>query len=652
MTGVGIEASTLRIRPFAGAVTALAVIGAMLVPQRLVSAAEMQEVPFLQEQVRSGALPPVARRIPAQPRIIDVRANGKTPGRYGGSLRMLMGDQRDIRMMTIYGYTRLMNYNEAFEIVPDVLDSLDVSDGRVFTLHLRKGHRWSDGHPFTAEDFRYWWEDVANNKRLSASGPPLAMMSAGKPPKFEIIDETTIRYSWEAPNPLFVPALAEAQPTFIFMPSHYLRQFHEKYARPAELAERVKATRLRDWGSMHERMSRQYRPENPELPTLDAWRNRTTPPAEQFTFERNPYYHRIDSEGLQLPYIDSVRLSLGSTTLIPAKSGGGESDLQARYLRFDNYTFLKESETRNHQKVRLWDRTQGSYAAIFPNLNTSDDVFRSLFRDVRFRRAFSMGINRHDINNVIFFGLAKEGANTVLAESPLFKESYKNAYMNYDPVEANRLLDEIGLTKRDSDGTRLLPDGRKLEILIESSGESTEETDILELLGDDFQKLGIRIFNRSLQLDILRKRIRSGQTLMSVSSGIDNGVPTAENSPDALTPTEDSQFQWSMWGQFVATDGTTGQAIDMPEAQELDRLRREWRRSVTREERRAIWDKVLAINADQVFTIGIVNDVPQPVMINNQLRNVPDKGLYGFEPGAFFGMYMPDTFWFADSATR
>ena len=607
------------------------------------------ETPFFADAVRKNELPSVNERVPETPRIVDVRANGKTPGRHGGTLRLLMGDQRDIRMMTIYGYTRLVTYNEKLELVPDVLEKFEIEEGRIFTLHLRKGHKWSDGHLLTAEDFRYYWEDVAQNKRLSPSGPPAALMPSNTLPKFEILDPLTVRYTWETPNPLFIPALADAQPTYICMPSHYLRQFHEKYAKMDDLNALVKASRLRDWGAMHERMSRQYRPENPDLPTLDAWRNRTTPPAEQFVFERNPYFHRVDTEGRQLPYIDTVRLSLGSNALIAAKAGGGESDLQARYVRFDNYTFLKESEKRNNQKVRLWSRTQGAYVALFPNLNTSDEGFRTLNRDVRFRRAVSLGINRHDINQVIFFGLGREGGNSVLPESPLYEAAIANAYMQYDPAQANRLLDDIGLTKRDLEGIRLMPDGRKLEILVESSGENSEETDVLELMSEDFRKLGIKILNRSLQLDILRKRIRSGQTVMSVSSGIDNGVPTADNAPDAFAPTQESQFQWSMWGQYVETNGMTGQTIDLPEAMELDRLRREWRRSATTEQRRAIWERMLKINSEQLFSIGVIGGVPQPVVVTNRLRNVPEKGMYGFEPGAFFGIYMPDTFWFTDA---
>ena len=76
-------------------------------------------------------------------------------------------------------------------------------------------------------------------------------------------------------------------------------------------------------------MARQYRPENPELPTLDPWRNTTEPPAEQFVFERNPYFHRVDENGRQLPYIDKFVLNVSSSAIIPAKTGAGESDLQA-----------------------------------------------------------------------------------------------------------------------------------------------------------------------------------------------------------------------------------------------------------------------------------------------------------------------------------
>lgn len=608
--------------------------------------------PYWAEKVAAGTMPVITLRLPEDPRVIDVSGPDRIPGRHGGTMRMLMGDQRDIRMMTLYGYTRLLVYDDNLELAPDVLEAVDVKDGRIFTLRLRRGHRWSDGSPFTTEDFRYWWEDFANNRRLSPGGPPQALLAGGEKPVFEVLSETEVRYSWSKPNPIFLPSLANAQPTYIYMPSGYLKQFHERYADKVTLYARVKAARVKDWGSLHERFSRMYRPENPDLPTLDPWRNLTSLPAEQFTFQRNPYFHRVDQTGRQLPYVDDVTITIGTNSLIPAKTAAGESDLQARYLRFDNYTFLKDASKRMNFEVRLWKRAEGSWFALMPNLNAIDPVWRDLNRDVRYRRALSVAINRKDINQVIFFGLAKESGNTALPESPLYDAANANMWMQADRALADRLLDEIGLTKRAPDGIRLLPNGQRLEFTVETAGESTEETDILDLIKQDLQEVGIKIYPRSTQRDVFRRRILAGQTVMSAWAGMDNALVAAEMEPDALAPTSSMQFNWPRWGQFLESGGREGEEPDLPAAQELVRLYQAWRGSVTHDERRTIWRAMLRINAEQLFTIGVVNGTLQPVVVSRNLRNVPEKGLYSFEPGAFFGRYMPDTFWFDDAQVK
>src|SRR6185312_11684502 len=121
------------------------------------SAAAADEPPSLAADVAAGKLPPLAQRLPATPRVVDISRPGWATGRYGGELRMLMAKDRDIRMMVVYGYARLIGYDEKLEIKPDILQSIDNAGDRVFTLHLRPGHKWSDGKPFTAEDFRYYW---------------------------------------------------------------------------------------------------------------------------------------------------------------------------------------------------------------------------------------------------------------------------------------------------------------------------------------------------------------------------------------------------------------------------------------------------------------------------------------------------------------
>lgn len=627
----------------AAATLALLAAGAAAEPTRF------SEAPVLAEQVKAGKLPPLAERLPERPQVARMPWPGQSVGRYGGELTMLMSSAKDTRMMTVYGYARLVGYDENLNIVPDLLESFEAEDERVFTFHLRPGHKWSDGSPFTTEDFRYFWEDVANNEDLSPTGPPIAMMVDGEPPRVEIIDETTIRYSWSKPNPGFLPALANAYPLYIYQPSSYLKQMHIDYADPEELKQRVKAAGQRDWAALHNRKNNMYRNDNPELPTLDPWVLATKPPSERFVFVRNPYYHRVDSEGRQLPYIDKVVLQIADGKLIPAKTGAGESDLQARYLRFDNYTFLKESEERSGYNVYLWSTEYGSQLALYPNLNVNDPVWRGLLRDVRFRRALSLAIDRHEINQVIYYGLADEQNNTVLKASPLYREEYAKSWAHYDPEQAGRLLDEIGLTQRNDDGIRLMPDGRPLVIVVETAGESTEETDVLELIGDSWMKVGVKLFPKPSQREVLRNRIFAGETVMSVWWGLENGLPTPDMSPWELAPTTQQQAMWPKWGQYLETSGESGDEIDMAEPQRLYDLLQEWTYAGDRQRREAIWHEMLSLFTDQVFTIGTVANVPQPVVVDRRLRNVPEKAMYGWDPGAHFGIYKPDCFWFDDT---
>ena len=606
------------------------------------------EPEMLADRVRSGKLPPMRERLPQTPRVVPLNGPGSAPGRYGGKIRMLIASQRDIRYMPVYSYSRLVGYDRKLNFQPDILLKFDIEDERVFTFHLRPGHRWSDGTPLTAEDFRYVWEDMFHNRELHGGGIPSVLVVNGKEPRFEVLDPMTIRYSWDDPNPEFLGELASPVATRMMQPSAYMKQFHPKYQTPERIAELIKQQKVEDWVALHQKMSRSARPENPDLPTLDAWRNTITPPSGYFVFERNPYFHRVDENGLQLPYVDVVTMSVGSGDLISAKTASGESDLQLNNINFTDYTFLKSAEPHGEIKVDLWKRTEGSRVALIPNLNCTDLAWRRAFWDVRVRRALSLAINRDEINKAVFFGLGQPSSNSVLPDSPLFKQRYRDAWADFNPDKANELLDDAGLLRKRKRGLRHLPDGRECSIIVETTAENSFDTDVLELVTDYFRDIGFHIYTHVSHRELFRQRIINGNTLLALWWGIDNGVPTADMSPRELAPTSNDQVQWPLWGLHELSGGGEGRPAEMPEAQALLDLFHHWRRSSSFADRERIWHEMLEMFTQQVFTIGIVNSVLQPVVKNTRLQNLPDKGLYGFDPLSYLGVYMPDTFWFKE----
>jgi peptide/nickel transport system substrate-binding protein len=608
----------------------------------------LQETPMFAEQVKSGALPPVAERIPRPPWIVREFAGGEGPGKPGGQLNMLVSSAHDTALMTAYSYTRLIVYDDKFKLHPDILESYEVTDGREFTFKLRTGHRWSDGHPFTTEDFRFFWEDVANNMELSPSGPAVELLVDGKPPTVEIIDERTIKYSWEKPNPYFIESQARAAPLFLFRPAHYLKKFHRKYRDLAEIAKAAKGgQRGWSWVQVFHRLDAMFSNDNVDLPTLNPWINTTSSPAQRFVFVRNPFYHRIDENGQQLPYADRIVFTVSAISLIPAKAGLGESDLQSRYLSMRDYTFLQKNAKTSGAKVRLWQMGSGSQVALYPNLNTNDEECRKLFRDVRFRRALSLAIDREEMNQVLYIGLATPSNNTIMSRSVLFKPEYATKWAQYDPKLANKLLDEVGLIERDAQGIRIRPDGRSATIVVESSSEDTESSDALQLITDYWRMIGIKMVVKPQTKENFRLRTFSGEALMTAYAGVATAAPTPNTSPREFAPTMRGGLQWPKWGMYVESKGKQGEKCNMESACRLMDYLEEWQNATDETGRRKAWDKILRTNADEVFSIGTVNGIRQPVMVGSHVHNVPKEGYYAWDPGGYIGLYQPDTFWIA-----
>ena len=627
----------------------LALAATVLLAVLIADRSPAQEPPGLADAVASGDLPPVQARLPEKPRQDVPQRDGWVEGRYGGSIKTLTRTGRDPRDLVLLGYARLMTWEPdaegRYRLVPDILEKVDVEAGRVFTLHLRPGHRWSDGAPFTTEDFRFWWEDIADYQVLSPSGPPPALLADGHAPKVEVLDPLRIRYTWTVANSAFLPALAAAEPPFVYRPAHYLKQFHIRYQDPEALAQAAEEAGQPSWAALFERMDQPYRFANPDRPSLQPWVNTTKPPAERYIGKRNPYFHRVDTQGRQLPYLDEVIVERSQAKLIPAQAASGDVGLQARGLSAADFTLLKDAETRGRIKVRLWPIGRGAQLALYPNLNAADERWRNLLRKPKFRRALSLAIDREAINQALYQGLASAGGNTVLPVSPLACCDHRQRWASHDPELAGALLDDLGLLQIEPDAPRQGPDGEPLSFVVESGGADPLEVDVLTLIAEQWRAIGVEAVVRATGRQAFRQRVRSGETVMSIFYGLANGVATPEMSPAELAPTDDRQNNWPLWGRYHESGALEGLEPDLPEAKQLLQLYKTWNQAKDQKTKTEAWQDMLAIHAEQVFTIGLLAEVQQPIVSDARLRNLPDQGYYLFEPGAYLGAYRPDTFW-------
>jgi peptide/nickel transport system substrate-binding protein len=610
----------------------------------------VQESSFWAAEVASGNLPPVADRLPLEPQVVDLEAKGRSFGTQGGTLRTLVSRTKDVRQMVVYGYARLVGYTGEYEIKPDILRDVTVEkEGAKYTLHLRKGHRWSDGAPFTSADFEYWWTHVVNNPKITPTGPPDFMYVQETLGKVTFPDPLTVVFEWHTPNPNFLPLLAQASPPFIYRPAHYLKQFHGDFADEGDLKKITRKARVKSWAALHNKRDNMYKYDNPQLPTLQPWINTSDNATSRQLFVRNPYFHRVDARGVQLPYIDIVQMTIVSGGLVAAKVNAGESDLQARGLDFPDISILKKGETDGgNYRTLLWANGAASQIAIYPNLNFRDPVWRKIMRDVRFRRALSMGIDRRMINRALYFGLADEGAMTAVSFSPLSEPQFHRDWAQMDIAAANALLDEMGLTDRTPAGLRMLPDGRPMEFVVETAGERQEVENALAIVTDTWRELGIRLVMRPLDRNILRNRVYSGVSMAAVWFGWDDGLPTHLTSPKYLAPTNQEFFAWPKWGQYYQTKGAAGEPIDENPALRLLAMAQGWNSATDDRTKKIYWKEMLRIHSEQQYGIGILSEAPQPVVISKRLRNVPEEAIWAYDPGAHFGIHRVDEFYFEE----
>jgi len=337
--------------------------------------------------------------------------------------------------------------------------------------------------------------------------------------------------------------------------------------------------------------------------------------------QRNPYYWKVDTAGNQLPYVDKILVTaIADRETRTARTITGEVDFEGYSTSMDNIPLYKANAEKSDYRVLIWPHEYSQECLYMPNQTCKDPVLRQIFRDIRFRRAISLAINREEINQVVYFGLATMGQTTVAPSSKYYEEEFARAYAQYDPKEANRFLDEMGLKWDSKHEWRLRPDGKRLSIVLHYIEEETPITAISELVKEYWKAIGI---------DLTLKVVGWDMTTLWEANEIEMGAIWAwaivpEVGDSFLVPTAWMVMNcWcSEWNKWFKSKGEGGE--EPPE--EIKRIQQLWAKrqtTVDEEERIRLAKEVLRSQSENLWTIGIGGKSPHPVIVKNNLRNVP-----------------------------
>jgi len=595
---------------------------------------KFDEAPMLADLVKQGKLPPVEKRLPGEDTVVIKPA--EEIGQYGGRIRVATtnpagGEGSEI----VIGYEPILRIGtDCKSIEPNIAKSWKFTEGgKVLTLYLRKGIKWSDGVPFTADDIMFWWEDVILNDELTPV-KPIEWSPGGKLMEVKKIDDYTVQFRFAVPYYVATLYLAHSNGTSVYLPKHYFKQFHPKYTSKEKLETMCKEAGYDKWYQLFLAKKNYFWSGNPlqepDTPMLTAFILKEKKPGITL-FKRNPYYWKIDTAGNQLPYIDEVFLTLvENEEALNMKIVGGEIDFEGLHTLLENYPLYMENAKKGGYRAVLWQANFTGNIGLMFNLAHPDPVKRKIFQDRRFRIAVSLAINRDEMNKVIFFGKAVPSQATALPTSHFYEESFAKAYAEYNPKEANALLDKMGLNKRDKEGYRLMPDGRRLTITIEYwPGHS--QTPPLELIKEYLQAVGLNVLLKPEERSFWSTRMSTGEhdaSVWLIDKGSDILFPIT---PNWFVPISTVESIWgTKWALWYSSKGESGEEPPTEVKKLFDLY--EKMKSASEKERILYGKQILTSQAKNLWCIGTVSTAPCPVIVSEKLGNVPPEGsLWGWD---------------------
>ncbi len=621
------------------------------------------EPPMLASKTASGELPAIDARLPQMPMVVGGRDD---IGVYGGEVRQIHFDT--VWSTDTYDWMadRVMQYSDADfrTLVPNMFESWESSDdGTTYTLHMRKGLRWSDGAPVTTEDVDFWWNDWATVEGLGWIANPFNGIQ-NQECALEILDDYTFRCTFDYTFGLFPHILTRNMGGYPqegpFMPSHFLKDYHLDYAGQEAMDKLMAEWTMETWQQVTNRFCSQWGLNTwqfpdwaKDFPTMAAWIPKEYPAEGLIIFERNPYYWKVDLAGNQLPYIDTLRLDyMADTQTMELKLIGAELDwLGMHDVTVAKYPLYKENEDKGKYVVGDYLSCMTDRYTLYPRRTLpKDPVLEEIVNHPNWTRALSVAIDREEINQGLFYGLARMGQMAPMPNSKYYKEKYGTAWAQYDPVLANRLLDEMGLAKG-SDGIRVRPDGKPLSYMIEQAGirVGASVAEFCEMICTYWREIGIDATTKQIDESLYGERMTANE--------VECGIWHADRCTDMLLPIQmqwyvpvaDGQqggvsMAWQQW--YTAVDKEAEGIITPPEEiQQLYTWVDEMRAVVDDNERVAIGQKIFDYLSDTPLSIGIVLESPCPVLYNKNMRNMPRPkvpigwdtyGINSYHPCAFY----------------
>ena len=513
----------------------------------------------------------LADRIPEEPLVV---VPYDSVGSYGGTLDVLSNateagtsDFLSVRHVNFVRYS-----DDLLTIVPNVAKDWKFNeDFTELTFHLRKGHKWSDGHPFTAEDVKFWYDNLMMDPKVFAEPKDYALV-AGKRMEVIITDPQTVTFKMPAPKPGLLAHFATSYAQG-WQPKHFLGKFH-----PAINSDADKLAKSMGFDDGYAVIAAYYGNSDwtdtpspllnsPEkvanlpadvVPTLESHITiRDT--AEGRHYVANPYFHQVNPTGQQLPYIsEQDEVYINDPQVRVLKLVNAEVDYKSQSLQLIDAPLLLENQEKGNFAVDL--KPEIATQSFSFNVTSENPEKRKVFGDVRFRKAMSIAINRDEINDVAFFGQGVARQNIGFSPTPDFvDEKWLSYATEYDPDAAKALLDEVGMKDNDGDGFRELPNGEKIVLNMQFATQGISGK-VVELVANHWSQVGVQTSVKEVTPD----EYRSAQSANKLDVGMwKRGQPVAivMGNNEMWVPPFGTYFEHRtgmLWAEWVSSNGANG----------------------------------------------------------------------------------------------